>query len=230
MGAYGVCLANPDGSRTIQRCNTQFVDDDDGWASAPHDSENPTAEAMQRLQHDAQRWNNINNIPGQTVAFHKTKWQMLAWKVIKGDLEIVKSTEEVLILKDNKGGAAIIEFLPPDQPNKGLGYLLCPSGNQEPQFQAVLQAVTEICERVVGAQLSERETKQALFQRLLPKLDYSLYASYFSEKQCKNIDKVINAAFLPRLRINRNTKRDVVYGPSKYGGLQDTQLSILFIF
>ena len=68
--------------------------------------------------------------------------------------------------------------------------------------------------------LSEQETKQALFQRLLPKLDYSLQASYFTEKQCTTIDKAINAAFLPRLRINRNTKRDVIYGPGKYGGLE----------
>jgi hypothetical protein len=57
--------------------------------------------------------------------------------------------------------------------------------------------VKEICDRLVGAKLSEEETKQALFQRLLPKLDYSLQASYFTEKQCTTIDRTINAPFLP---------------------------------
>lgn len=122
-------LNNPDGSRKIKRCNTQFVDDDDGWASAPFDSEFPRSETVRRMQNDAQRWNNINNIPGQTIAFHKCKWQILAWHVINGDLEIVRATEDILVLRDNKGGSAVIEFLPPDQPNKGLGYYLCPDGN-----------------------------------------------------------------------------------------------------
>ncbi|KAL3777849.1 hypothetical protein ACHAWO_012168 [Cyclotella atomus] len=206
-GAYGMYLQNPDGSRNIKRCNTQFVDDDDGWASAPFDSEHPLSETVRRMQHDAQRWNNINNIPGQTIAFHKCKWQILAWHVINGDLKVIHSTEDVLVLKDNKGGAAVIEFLPPDQPNKGLGYYLCPDGNQEHQYKYVYDAIVDICEKITGAQLSEKETRQALLQRLLPKLDYGLYASYFNKRQSTEIDKVINASFLPRLRINRNTDR-----------------------
>ena len=126
-GAYGMCLNNPVKTRQIKRCNTQFVDDNDGWASAPFDCDHPHQETVRRMRHDAQRWNNINNIPGQTVAFHKCKWQILAWKAINGEMEIHHSTEDTLVLKDNKGGAAVIEFLEPDQPNKGLGYLLCPN-------------------------------------------------------------------------------------------------------
>ena len=53
-GAYGMCLSNPTGTRQIKRCNTQFVDDDDGWASAPFDDEFPTTETVRRLRHDAQ--------------------------------------------------------------------------------------------------------------------------------------------------------------------------------
>jgi hypothetical protein len=220
MKAYGMLLQNPNGTRRIKRCNTQFVDDDDGWASAPFDSEHPRSETIRRMQHDAQRWNNINNIPGQTIAFHKCKWQILAWRVVNGDLQIVHSTEDVLVLKDNKGGSAVIEFLPPDQPNKGLGYYLCPDGNQKHQFKHVYDAIKDICNKIAGAQLSEKETRQALLQRLLPKLDYGLYASHFTKKQCEDIDKVINASFLPRLRINRNTARAIVFGPREYGGLE----------
>jgi len=172
------------------------------------------------MQHDAQRWNNINNIPGQTIAFHKCKWQILAWRVINGDLKVLHSTEDVLVLMDNKGGAAIIEFLPPDQPNKGLGYYLCPDGNQQHQYKYVYDAIAEICNKITGAQLSEKETRQALLQRLLPKLDYGLHASYFTKPQCTDIDKVINASILPRLRINRNTPRAIIYGPRAYGGLE----------
>ncbi|KAL3796822.1 hypothetical protein ACHAWO_002060 [Cyclotella atomus] len=146
-GAHGMMLQNPDGSRQIKRCNTQFVDDDDSWALAPFDSEFPTSET-------------------------------------------------------------------------GLGYYLCLDGNQQHQYKYVYDAIADICNKITGAQLSEKETRQALLQRLLPKLDYGLYASYFNKRQCTNIDKVINASFLPRLRINRKTSRAVIYGPRAYGGLE----------
>ena len=81
---------------------------------------------------DAQRWNNLNNIPRQTIAFQKTKWQILAWEVLKGDLHIKYTMEHTLVFEDNKGGVAVIEFLRPDCPNKSLGYRLCPDGNQGP--------------------------------------------------------------------------------------------------
>ncbi len=65
---------------------------------------------MERLRADAQHWNNLNNIPGQTIAFQKTKWQILAWELLKGNLQIKNTTERTLVLKDNKGGVAVIEF------------------------------------------------------------------------------------------------------------------------
>jgi hypothetical protein len=201
--AFGMCINNPTRTRRIQRCNTQFVDDCDGWTNAPHYAQDQESITMERLRADAQRWNNLNNIPGQTIAFQKTKWQILAWEVLKGDLHIKYTTDHTLVLEDNKGGVALIEFLAPDQPNKGLGYRLCPDGNQGPHFEALYESVAELCSAISGAQLSEREARQALWQRLLPKLDYGLHASYFSKKQCKQMDCLINSTFLPQMRLNR---------------------------
>ena len=81
------------------------------------------------------------------------------------------------------------------------------------------EAILDLCNKITGAQLSERETRQALLQRLLPKLDYGLYASYFTKPQSTDLDKIINASLLPGLRVNRNTKQAIVHGPTMYGGL-----------
>jgi hypothetical protein len=218
--AFGMCIYNPTKTRRIQRCNTQFIDDCDGWTNAPHYVQDQESVTMERLWADAQRWNNLNNIPGQTIAFQKTKWQILAWEVLKGDLQIKYTTDHTLVLEDNKGGVALIEFLAPDQPNKGLGYRLCPDGNQGPHFKALYDSVAELCSAISGAQLSEKEARQALWQRLLPKLDYGLHASYFSKQQCKQMDCLINSTFLPPMRLNRNTPRAIIHGPLRYGGLE----------
>ena len=113
----------------------------------------------------------------------------------------------------------MIEFLSPDQPNKGLGYRLCPDGNQGPHFRALYDSVSDLCSAISGAQLSEKEARQSLWQRLLPKLDYGLHASYFTKSQCKKMDCLITNTFLPPMRLNRNTPRAVIHGPLRYGGL-----------
>ena len=93
----------------------------------------------------------------------------------------------MLVLEDNKGGTVVIEFLAPDQPNKGLGYRLCLDGNQGPHFKALYDSVAELRSSIAGAQLSDTEARQSLWQHLLPKLDYGLHAAYFTKSQRKKI-------------------------------------------
>eukprot|EP01082_Thalassiosira_pseudonana_P005722 g5250.t1 g5250 contig2:87008-89119(+) len=142
----GLHITNPDRTREMKRNNTAFVDDTDGWASAEAGSTTPIQEVVDRLQYNGQVWNDLTNITGGSIAFHKCKWQLLAWEVVRGELRIVKSTDQRIVLKDNKGGMAVIDFLGPDQPNVGLGYRLCPDGNQIHQLKFVKDAMKEICE------------------------------------------------------------------------------------
>jgi hypothetical protein len=73
--------------------------------SADHDSEFPKADAKEQMN-SAQQWNNLVNLANQTIAFHKTTWQLLAWnEVKKGELSISDEDFGPQILKDHKGGA-----------------------------------------------------------------------------------------------------------------------------
>lgn len=130
MGAPGLTLSSPDGSRKINRHNVCFVDDNDGLVSADHDSELPEDETREKMQYSSQRWNNLANLLNQTVAFHKTSWSMLAWQEKRrGELIVSDQDFGPLIIRDHKGGMAKIKYLSPDQPNVGLGYRSCPDGN-----------------------------------------------------------------------------------------------------
>lgn len=44
--AHGMCLYNPTKRRRIKRCDTQFVDDNDGWTNAPMEAEDPISETV----------------------------------------------------------------------------------------------------------------------------------------------------------------------------------------
>ena len=61
-------------------------------------------------------------------------------------------------MHDVKGARARVDYLPPTKPNVGLGYLLCPNGNQLPQFDTLYDSIGKLCNSVAMAHLTEAET------------------------------------------------------------------------
>ena len=215
----GLFLRNPTGSKTIKHHSVSFADDTDQHTNEDTASPDCIDKVVGNLEHSAQTWNNLITIPGGLLAYHKCNWQLIAWDSTSGHMELTYNTDHVIRIRDGKGAVATIDFLPPDQPNVGLGYLLCPDGNQEPQFRMTVEAMQKIGTSVASSSLSESETRQLLRQRLLPKLSYILHTTSFTSKQCARIDSVLRTYILPRLRINRHFPAAVLYGPIKYGGL-----------
>jgi hypothetical protein len=56
-------------------------------------------------------------------------------------------------------------------------------------------------------------------------LGYGTPATSLSMDECKEIQKPLVNAILPKMGINRNSKRDVVFGTTKYGRLGLTHLA-----
>jgi hypothetical protein len=219
--APGLRLNSCQGDGCIHRHNVSYVDDNDGNVSADHqlDFDAALQEVIGNLRESSQMWNTLVEFTGQSVSLHKCSWQVLAWKVVDGQMSIVEATDTTLLLVDHKGAPAIIQFLPPDQPNKGLGFLLCPDGNQRHQYKKVLETTTDIAMACSSTFLNPSEARQLLYERLVPKVDYSLHLTSFSEKQCEDLNTVVRQHFLPKLGFNRNTPTAVVHGPMDQGGL-----------
>ena len=147
-------------------------------------------------------------------------WQLLAWEETAGHLHPLRQPDESLILQDGKGAHAIIAYTPPDEPNVGLGFHLCPDGNQLPHFNSTLASVQRLCKATASVHLTELETRQLLYQRLVPKISYALHGTAFSRSQCGKINSCIRQTILPRLRLNRHYPSPVLYGPAEYGGME----------
>jgi len=113
-----------------------------------------------------------------------------------------------------------INFLAPDKPNVGLGFRLCPRGDQTLQHEHTMAAIKSMCQRVSGAHLTEAETRQALHQRLVSKLWYPLHLTNFTKAQCKPFNTRIYQIFLPSVRLNRNMTNVVIVGPKVYGRME----------
>lgn len=217
---YGVSINSPGMHRAIQHHSVAFADDTEGQVSSDTTDKISIPRVIRRLQHSGQTWNNLANICGGSIAHHKCLWQLLSWEVRKGHLLPVQHQHEQLLLSDGKGAHTVIKYHPPDRPNVGLGFNLCPDGNQLPHFDATLEKIQSLCNAVVGTYLTERETWQLVRQRLIPKLAYALHGTSFSLQQCAQINKSIRPVIVPRLRINRNFPTPLLYGPLEFGGLE----------
>ena len=225
--APGLHLTSPSLGRSIRRTCLSYADDTDGQVSVDTDGLTSLSDLIELLRVNAQTWSNIADMCGGLIALHKCNWQLLAWEQKSGHLSLVTTAPDPLTMRDCHGSATTITFLPPDLPNVGLGFHLCPNGDQRPQFATLLAAINRLCRSVAGANLSENETRTLLQQRLIPKLSYALHGSSFSEQQCHKLNSVIRSSLLPGMRFNRHFPSAILYGPTDYGGMEFPEIYTL---
>ena len=72
---------------------------------------------------------------GGAVAHHKSFWQILAWTDIGFPPQLKDSSELEVVLDDGRGASAKVKKLRSTDPNKGLGVLQAPSGQQDAKFE-----------------------------------------------------------------------------------------------
>ena len=208
------------GERSIKHNNISYLDDNDGHVSAPQGVKNPTLYAMEANRKSSTAWNRLVQLTGGALALHKTEWRALVWKTEKGRLVLERDTDERMVLEDGLGGHAEIEYKAPDEPNGGLGYRICPDGNQSHAYQDMKGSTDEYCRNIRSSHTNERETWSALDGRLVPKLAYKMQLTYVDEEKSDKIDTVIRDSMLPRMQMNRHTPKAVVHGPMEYGGMK----------
>ena len=217
---HGLVLHNPSGQKTITHHSVAFADDTDQHTNTPTSDDDAVAQVVDQLTHSGQTWNDLITIPGGLLAYHKCNWQLIAWRQKSGHMELIHNHPHTLTIKDRKGASSTIDYVPPDKPNIGLGFHLCPNGNQRPQLEATLAKLHNTCARLASTNLTESETRQLLRQRILPQLTYVLHLTSFSPTDCRRIDTLFRTFILPRQRLNRHYPGAVLYGPSEYGGME----------
>ena len=217
---YGVHITSPALHREIKHHSVAFADDTEGQVSSETTDNLSIPRVIGRLQHSGQTWSNLTNICGGLIAHHKCCWQLLAWEMRSGHLRPRREVDGQLLLHDGKGSQVAIKYLSPDEPNVGLGFNLCISGNQMPQFNSALTKITTLCKSAAVAYLTEHEARSLITQRLRPKLSYLLHGTSFTRKQCHTIDKVIRPTLVPLIRLNRHYPSAILHGPLAYGGME----------
>jgi hypothetical protein len=196
----GLTIVSPNTQRSISHHSVAFANDTEGQVACDTTEHTSVPRLVRQLQHSGQTWSNLTSMYGGLIALHKCHWQLLQWVAENNHLTLKHDTTKTVVLNDGKGAHSTITYLLPTQPNVGLGFHLCLSGNQLPHYMATFEAIQKkLCRSSMTAHLSEVETLQLLTQRILPKLKYRLHGTSFSPSQCQKLTSILRTTLLPRL-------------------------------
>jgi hypothetical protein len=107
-----------------------------------------------------------------------------------------------------------------------LGVHISPSGNNTGALKALTEIVLDYCTTVKGSHLTRQEALTSYIQYLLPKLGFQPPVLSLYQADYDRLTSLVMAALLPRLHVNRNTARSIIFGPECYGGLSLPNLYI----
>ena len=100
-----------------------------------------------------------------------------------------------------------------------LGVYLAPNGNNKLQVQKLKEKATKMTEYIRTGHIKKNEAWIALTTMAMKSVKYPLPELTLTEKECEEIMWILIKTFLPRTGINRNIKRDVLYGDLEVQGL-----------
>jgi hypothetical protein len=106
--------------------------------------------------------------------------------------------------------------------DRTLGFYLCGDGTSRAHKKAILEKDGEA---IKSSSLQMGECAMSYNSCYMASLGYGTAATFLSMDECKEIQKNPVNSILPKMGINRNTKREVVFGTTKYGGLGLTHLA-----
>ena len=178
-------------------------------------------------------WRRLLKLTGGDIDVAKSKWSTMRWKYCRewgtAILEDRKDFPGEVGMIDTEDGlktTKILGRLEPDEAERVLGMRLPMDGNMLSELNFRRQQMREFGKKVHMAPLTHRDAWLIYESRYRSKIRYPLPVSLFTEKQCVSIQKPFIHALLPKMGLNRNTPRVIIYGPKSLGGLEIMDLRV----
>ena len=202
----------------IDLCGFAFVDDSDLIAMSSN--KNDPADAKDKMQNVVNQWEAVSKTTGGALSPEKCwswiisfDWKQDNWKYSKVD-----KVEQQMTVKDHQGKPTIMKLLQPNEAQEMLGVRLAPDGNQQDQVQAMKEKMNLYAERVRTGHLNRHEAWISLTMVTMKAMEYMMPAMTLSPEEYNDLMKPILKQFLPKMGINRNIPRALLYAPTEIQG------------
>ena len=225
----GITMTSPNNAVTIVQNVISFVDDNTLMVACP-----PTASA--ELMHSRAAaalttWQRIMDITGGAVELEKCFLSFMAFNFDtyslrqygrKRGIPVLQTIEQLpgsCDLPNANGDNVSIQKVQPTDGRRLLGVRLSTDGNLKDEFVFRREQAETQAGRLYNSAATPQDAYMIYAFRYCPAVFYCLRLTYFSKGECDKIQAPFINALLPKLRINRHMKRAVVWGPTRFGGL-----------
>ena len=177
-------------------------------------------DVLQNMQTDAKIWSTLLHISGGKLALHKCLYYIVSWIWKRQGACIVpaKAIQPKIMLDDDTHPTQI-KHLDCHLAHRTLGQYKAPNGQQTEHLQYMEKKSNAWLLAIKEARLTKREALSAYETIWLPSLAYGLGTINISHKELDRLQRPIINRILPILGYNRHLPRAVVFGNSKFGGL-----------
>jgi hypothetical protein len=114
-----------------------------------------------------------------------------------------------------------------NQGHRTLGFHLTGDGTSTAHKKIMKTKAKEYSEEIISSSLQRGESATAYNLYYMASLSYGTAATYLDIKDCEEIQRPVVNRILPKIGVNRNTARTVVFGTTKYGGIGLDHLTTL---
>jgi len=220
--AFGATYQSPDRTHGIQMAMVGFVDDSTGQVNAFSDDVQPPIQVLlDRMQHDAQLWNDLLWTSGGALELQKCSYQVMQWKFTTSGEPVLAAGmvgDPLLLVSGDRSLVQAIPLTSAYTAYKTLGHFKSPSGTSCRQYQELKKKSDKLASFLQCSSLDHKETWTFYFAIFLPSIGYPLANSFLTQPQCDKIQRNAFRTMVSMCGFNRNTARVILYGPAFLGG------------
>ncbi len=176
------------------------------------------------LQELGQQWERLLFATGGALCVEKSFWYLFSWTWNKsGNAKLKTIAQSPATLQLTSGSAVnqpiIVPRIEVADSFRTLGARLSPDGNTDKTVLHLHNQTMQHAACISSFSLNREASYWAFWQYLRPKVCFSIPTLSLTQAHCTHIQVPALQATLPKLHLNRNIARAVVFGPSSYAGL-----------
>ena len=240
--APGILLQHPNNITHSHRHLDVFVDDTSHGITrpainkfVPSDDSPVIKDTIMRmqLQHNMSFYNSLLQLTGGALAWEKCKAYILEFIWNNGDKSMAPTKDthpplEIFDIFHDKFFQILLAN--PDEAFRMLGAFVAPDGNTTEQIKVLKKKVQAWADKIDHSYTTAHEVLTAFNQILFPAVIYPAAVIALTEHECDDIMKPALQSLLTKLNMPKNTSRLLLYGPSRYGGMNLPNLYVQSYF
>ena len=189
-------------------------------------------EIIRKMTGNLRSWQRLLQITGGDIDIDKSQWCLLKWKYNEwGQPKLVSKKESRLDITLNSPIAATkqeasLQRLDPWEADRVLGVRLPMDGTMKIEYRYRLEQIKTFADKMMNSPLTHYDAYIVYECRYRSMIKYPLPVTTFTTEQCNMIQKPFMAKLLPKMGLNRNMPRAIIYGPRELGGRELMDLRI----